>query len=64
MSSWESMPDPITYGRRGVDYFEDEEVEDQPTVVSFGYGRWFGNYVFEDRHEAEDFANLWDGEII
>lgn len=38
--------------------------DDEPTIVSFGFPRWGGDYVFEDRNEAVEFCNLWDGEII
>lgn len=39
-------------------------IQDGPLEVCFGYPRWFGNYVFEDRHEAKDFAEFWDADMI
>lgn len=39
-------------------------IQDGPLEVCFGYPRWFGTYVFEDREYARDFYTFWDADMI
>lgn len=58
--------DPTAYySRHEMELMYGSPIEDdEPTVVSFGYPKWYGDYVFEDRNEGKDFAEFWNAEII